>query len=284
VQSCERVPKVVGKLSGDCRVRVEPLPVWLDWSRLLGPGSWHCAPAGDGWIAAEAVLPALEAADLSARLRGVGIAGRALEVGVRPGLPRGLVRAARAAEARRLRDGSPGFDRAGARLDDEARWSLTPAALALAIGRRALGASVIDAGCGAGGNAIGFARAGCAVTAIESDAQRLAMARHNAALYGVDQRIAFVAGDAASLTPRLSAELLFVDPPWGKAYDKHRVVLGDLPLLASLLSHRSRFGRLWAKVPASFDPTSAPSARPVAFFGVGSGDARRIKFLLLEFE
>jgi SAM-dependent methyltransferase len=182
-----------------------------------------------------------------------------------------------------MREGSPGFDRAGARLDDEARWSLTPEALALAIGRRAEGASVIDAGCGAGGNAIGFARAGCAVTAIDSDEQRLAMARHNAGLYGVERRIAFVAGDAVSLTPRLSADLLFVDPPWGRAYDKHRVVLEELPLLASLLAQRSRFGRLWAKVPASFDPASAPSARVVAFFGGGSGDARRIKFLLLEF-
>jgi methylase of polypeptide subunit release factors len=194
------------------------------------------------------------------------------------------VRAARAAEARRLRDRSPGFDRAGARLDDEARWSLTPLALALAIGQRAGCASVVDAGCGAGGNAIGFARAGSAVTAIESHPQRLAMARHNAALYGVQQRIAFVAGDAAALAPRLSADLLFVDPPWGETYDKSRVVLEELPLLGDLLAHRSRFGRFWAKVPASFDPASAPSARVVPFFGVGSGDARRIKFLLLEFE
>lgn len=271
-------------MSVEYRVRVEPLPVWLDSRRLLGPGSWLCTPAGEGWIAAEAVLPALAAADLSARLRGVGIAGRALEVGVQPGLSRSLVRAARAAEARRLRDGSPGFDRAGARLDDEARWSLTPAALALAIGRRAEGASVIDAGCGAGGNAIGFARAGCAVTAIDGHAQRMAMARHNAALYGVARQIAFVAGDAASLIPRLSADLVFVDPPWGEAYDKHRVVLEELPLLVSLLPHRSRFARFWAKVPASFDPASAPSARVMPFFGAGAGDARRIKFLLLEFD
>jgi predicted RNA methylase len=271
-------------LSVEYRVRVEPLPVWLDWSRLLGPGSWRCEPAGDGWMAAEADLPALDAADLSARLRGVGIAGRALEVGVQPQLSRGLVRAARAAEARRLRAGSPGFTHARARLDDEARWSLTPEALALALGQRAAGAAVIDAGCGAGGNAIGFALAGCAVTAIESHPQRLALARHNAALYGVDQRIRFVAGDATDLLAQLPAELVFVDAPWGKGYDKHRVVLADLPLLASLLEHRARFARFWAKVPASFDLASAPSAEAMAFFGVGSGDARRIKFLLLEFE
>jgi len=77
-------------LSVEHRVRVEPLPIWLDWKRLLGPGNWRCTPAGDGWIAAEAMLSALDAADLSARLRGVGIAGRALEVGVQPGLSRGL--------------------------------------------------------------------------------------------------------------------------------------------------------------------------------------------------
>ena len=44
---------------------------------------------------------------------------------------------------------------------------------------------MIDAGCGAGGNAIGFARGGARVTAIEQDVQRLAMARHNAEVYGV---------------------------------------------------------------------------------------------------
>jgi predicted RNA methylase len=141
---------------------------------------------------------------------------------------------------------------------------------------------VLDAACGAGGNAIGFARAGCRVTAIERDAARLEMARANARVYGVQDRIRFVAGDAQQLVPELPADLLFVDPPWGERYDKRCVRLADLPLLAALLELPRRPARLWAKVPPSFDPGSLPGCRARAVFGVGEGDARRVKFLLLD--
>src|SRR4029079_8099373 len=140
------------------------------------------------------------------------------------------------------------------------------------------------AGCGAGGNAIGFARAGCKVTAIESDALRLRMARHNAALYGVERRIAFVHGDARELVPSLQADLLFVDPPWGRGYDKTRLSLADLPLLEALIAERRHFARLWAKVPPSFDASEIDGARPEAWFGSGEGDAQRVKFVLLALE
>jgi SAM-dependent methyltransferase len=238
-------------------------------------------PDRDG-VAAQADLPREAAADLAARLRGVGLGGESLAVEIDPVLPRGVVRDARLVEARRLRAGSAGFTRAGTHLDAEARRSLTPEALALALGRRARGAHVLDAACGAGGNAIGFARAGCRVTAVELDAARLAMARANARAYGVADRIRFIVGDALDLVPTLAAELLFVDPPWGERYDKRRVVLADLPLLAQLLARRTHGERIWAKVPPSFDPRSIPGARARAVFGVGEGDARRVKFLLLE--
>jgi trimethylguanosine synthase len=264
-------------------VRVLGLPIWLDVGRLLGHGPWRAATGADGTLTAEGELTRDAAADLEARLRGVGLAGNALTIEITPPLSRAHVRAARSVEARRHREGSPGLTRPGARLDAEARRSLTPEALALAIGERARGLSVLDAGCGAGGNAIGFARAGCAVTAIEIDAARLAMARHNARLYGVSDRIRFIAGDADELVPSLDADLLFIDPPWGAGYDKRRVQLADLPPLSSLLEHRARFARTWIKLPASFDPTTLPGATPEAFFGVGAGDAQRVKFLLLRF-
>src|SRR5262249_13938565 len=120
------------------------------------------------------------------------------------------------------------------------------------------------------------------VIAIEREPRRLAQARHNAALYGVAHRIEFVCGDACELVPTLEAELLFVDPPWGARYDKQRVSLLHLPLLASLLEQRARFARVWAKVPPSFDPSELARATLEAYFGVGRGDGRRIKFLLLE--
>jgi predicted RNA methylase len=259
-----------------------PLPPWLAFRRLLGPGRWQVRPLADGLLAAEADLSCEAAADLSARLRGVGIAGHTLAIEIEPALPRGAVRTARLVEARRLRVGSEGFSRPGTRLDAQARRSLTPEALALALGRRARGAHVLDATCGAGGNAIGFARAGCRVTAVELDPKRLAMARSNARVYRVGDRIRFITGDALEIVPGVAADLLFIDPPWGERYDKRRVALEDLPLLEALLGYRARFERVWAKVPPSFDPASIPGARARAVFGVGEGDARRVKFLLLE--
>jgi trimethylguanosine synthase len=262
-------------------IRVQALPAWIDARRLLGPLPLHVSADAEGWQRVELELPSADAADLQARLHNVGLAGRAIVVEVDPPLARSDVRRARTEEARRRRQRSPGFTRSGVQLDDEARWSLTPEALALALGERAAGLSVIDAGCGAGGNAIGFARAGCTVTAIESDAQRLQMARHNAALYRVERRITFVHGDARELIPTREADLLFVDPPWGRSYDKKRLTRADLPLLEALLAERARFARLWAKVPPSFDPSEIAGARPEAWFGAGTGDAQRVKFVLL---
>jgi SAM-dependent methyltransferase len=266
------------------RVRVSPLPEWLDWRRLLGPGAWQESRTAAGLRVCHAELERTEAADLAARLRGVGIGGAPLLVEVQPPLPRNIVRRARTDEARRYRDGSPGFTRADARVDPEAKRSLTPEALALELGRNASKAHVLDACCGAGGNAIGFARAGCRVTAIEIDRERLELARHNARLYGVSERIRFLPGDACALVPEVTADLLFIDAPWGERYNKGRVEPADLPLLGALLSHRNRFARTWLKVPPSFDPETVPGARVQAWFGVAHGDARRVKFLLLECE
>jgi predicted RNA methylase len=288
------------------RVRVRGLPVWVDRARLLGPGEWReraeqaaaaersgagaaerahpASPEARGsepTLVSEAALDTTSAADLAARLRGVGLGGRLLAVEVEPPLPRTAVRAARTEEARRYRAGSEGFTRKAARLDAEGRRSLTPEALALELGQRARGLRVLDACAGAGGNAIGFARAGCHVTAVELDAGRLALARHNARLYGVQERIRFVHGDARLLVASLSADLLFVDPPWGASYDKARVVAAELPLLTALLAHAERFAATWLKLPPSFDPTSVPGALPSAWFGSGQGDARRVKLVLL---
>jgi hypothetical protein len=115
------------------RVRVAPIPVWLDAERLLGPGAWQIA-AADAAIEASAELDAAAAADLDARLRGVVLAGRRLICEVQPKLARPLVREARLNEARRQRDRSVGFSRSGVVLDDEMRLGLTPEQLALRIG------------------------------------------------------------------------------------------------------------------------------------------------------
>lgn len=260
------------------RLTLTGLPDWVDAARLLGPGAW--ARDGD---ALSAELPPRDAADLAARLRGVHLGGRALALSAEPPLPRALVRAARAEDARRRRDTTPGFTRPGVRLDALARTYLTPEALALALGRRYAGQRVVDATCGAGGNAIGFARAGCAVVAVDSDAARLADARHNARVYGVEARIRFVHGRAERLG--LHGDVLFVDPPWGADWDRARVTADDLPGLRELLVLAPRFPVTLVKVPPSFDPASLDApARAEAWFGEAAGDRRRVKFLIVTLE
>ncbi len=163
-------------------------------------------------------------------------------------------------------------------------FSLTPEALALELGERARGLRVIDACAGAGGNAIGFARAGCEVLAIELDRQRLAMAEHNARLYGVADRIEFVCGDACAIVPQRQADLLFIDPPWGERYDKARVTLDQLPPAAALIESSPHIPKKWLNGPASFDPATLPGCRAEAVFGAARGDERRVKFLLIELD
>ena len=269
-------------MSTPFHVRVSPLPSWLDWQRLLGPGQWIANILENGSLEAQAALDRHTAADLAARLRGVGIGGSLLQVEISPPLHRKDLRKAATDEARRYRDGSTGFSKTATRLDDEGRKSLTPESLALALGERAHGLRVIDACAGAGGNAIGFARAGCTVTAIEIDRDRLAMARHNARLYGVADRIEFILGDARNILPEKNADLLFIDPPWGERYNKERVALDDLSPCQELLDRASHFPQTWIKVPPSFDPATLPGCRVEAIFGTAAGDRRRVKFLLLE--
>jgi len=268
------------------RLCIAPVPTWLDIARLCGVGDaptpLELEPLDEQHVRVRIALPANEAADVAARLRGLGIDGRALEVTSEPPLARSLVRAARLRDARARRLTSQGFTRPGAVASGAGRYSLTPEALALELGRLAAGARVLDACCGSGGNSIGFARAGSPVQAIELDAERLAEARVNARLYGVGGQIRFSEGDALELLREHEAELLFVDPPWGEHYDKRSSSRASFPLLDALLAlDLRRFRELWLKLPSSFEVASIPGARPTAWFGSAPGDWRRIKFLLL---
>jgi SAM-dependent methyltransferase len=266
----------------DHRITVEGIPSWVDVRRLLAVPHVTIHADEGSRVRAECILPAAQAADLDARLRGIGLGGERLRVVVSPRLSRSVVRAARLVDARRRRDTTPGFERPGTRLDDEGRLSLTPEHLALQIAARIRGRSVLDAGCGAGGNAIAFAREGCRVVAVERDEARLALARHNAHVYGVHRAITFVHGDAAPALETYDVDVLFVDPPWGNAYDRERTVADAYPLLVAAwrVAERDRRGFL-AKVPPSFDPDTLPGTAAEAFFGEAPGDRHRIKLVLL---
>jgi SAM-dependent methyltransferase len=264
---------------------VEPLPCWLDPGRLLGaePGAVYSAP--DGSRRVMVTLGRSDAAWAVARLRGVGLDGRALRTEVDPSLSRALVRQGRLQDARARRQTTPGFVRAGARATGEGRYSLTPEALAVDLAARAAGRSIVDACCGSGGNAIAFARAGCRVTAIDRDPERIAEARHNAALYGVSRAMTFLVGDAADEVPRRSADLLFVDPPWGRDYSRVRTSRDDFPLLVQLLREPlPEYREIWAKLPPSFDTSTLPRGRPTAWFGRAKGDWHRVKFITLAWQ
>lgn len=260
------------------QVRVRGVPHWVDAQRLLGPGAWR--RDGEEWAS---TLEREPAADVCARLRGVGLDGHLLEVTVQPRLKRAQVRAGRTRDARARRERTPGFERPGTRLDDEGRMSLTSEVLAMRMANEVAGRSVLDACCGAGGNAIAFARAGCTVRTAEPHPGRLKDAQHNARVYGVADRIAFVLGTAAeALASAHGADLLFVDAPWGAEWDRTRTTLSDLPVLAEVLAlDLSGFSEVWAKVPASFDTRECPTFTPEAWFGERAGDHHRVKFVLL---
>lgn len=263
-------------------VTVRGLLPWTEPKRLLGPGEWSIQGP-----TAHAELVTHAAADLDARMRNICIGGSAVTVACQPPLSRPDVRAARTTDARRRRDTTPGFTRPGVRLDDEGKVSLTPEALALEIGRRYAGRSVIDAGCGAGGNAIGFARAGCRVLAIERDANRLADARHNAKIYGVADKIEFMLGDALVLAAQRAEteSILFLDPPWGVDWSREGVSLDAFPLVQQVIEKElpRQFWRTVVKLPPSFRVREVEGARAEAVFGAAEGDNRRVKFLLLTF-
>lgn len=252
-------------------------------ARLLGPGSWT-KREGDG--AYEAELGVEQAAALSVRLQGQVILGRRIEVELQPKLARKDLRLALTHKARALRETTPGFLQQGARFDEQGRYSLTPEALAMAMAKKNRCEKVLDLGCGLGGNAIAFARAGASVTAVERDPDRAALARHNVELYRVQDRVQVRCADALAMIPRRFAGLVFCDPPWGRDWKEHPSVLERYPLAQALWEARAGFDELWLKLPVSFDPNSltklgASQLRVQIYFGAAKGDAASPKFVVL---
>ena len=51
--------------------------------------------------------------------------------------------------------------------------------------------------------------------AIDIDPNKIELARHNAGVYGVEDRIEFIVGDFFQVMPSLKADVVFLSPPWG---------------------------------------------------------------------
>ncbi|KAG0074850.1 Trimethylguanosine synthase [Podila epicladia] len=103
----------------------------------------------------------------------------------------------------------------GIKMDKEGWYSVTPERIAAHIAQRCASDVIIDAFCGVGGNTIQFALTCHYVIAIDIDPVRLECARHNARIYGVEDRIEFICGDFMTLIPKLKADAVFLSPPWG---------------------------------------------------------------------
>ncbi|XP_014213093.1 trimethylguanosine synthase [Copidosoma floridanum] len=116
-------------------------------------------------------------------------------------------------------------------LDNESWFSVTPEKIAKYIAERCRSDLIVDAFCGAGGNSIQFAFTCERVYAIDIHPQKIAIARHNAQIYGVADRIEFIIGDFFCLADRLLADVVFLSPPWGgpsyiqdKSYDIENIM------------------------------------------------------------
>ncbi|OQV17442.1 Trimethylguanosine synthase [Hypsibius exemplaris] len=103
----------------------------------------------------------------------------------------------------------------GVLMDEESWFSVTPERIAEHIAERCRCDVIVDAFCGVGGNAIQFAFTCERVIAIDIDPVKIEYAKRNAAIYGVLDRIEFIVGDFFKVAPTLSADVVFLSPPWG---------------------------------------------------------------------
>ncbi|KAF8184400.1 Tgs1 protein [Pholiota molesta] len=119
----------------------------------------------------------------------------------------------------------------GCLFDEEGWYSVTPELLANQIAERCRSDTILDAFCGVGGNAIAFAKTCQRVIALDISPTRLALARHNAQIYGVADRIEFILADYISFAKSYQSTMnsskagnthttrkidtVFLSPPWG---------------------------------------------------------------------
>jgi trimethylguanosine synthase len=111
----------------------------------------------------------------------------------------------------------------GIKLDVESWFSVTPEIFAVHIAKRLKGRNVIDGFCGAGGNLIQFALENdtAQVYGNDIDPVKVEMARHNAKIYGVQDKIELLNSDFLQLNGgagedrKIAVDTFFISPPWG---------------------------------------------------------------------
>lgn len=214
--------------------------------RVQGP-EWLDTAPWDGLRAADHVRRTLH------QLDGTWVGGVQCSVQCEPPLRKGRRPVDREPQLQRRRRLFSRWEQ-GVRVDDEGLMSATPEALALEL-VQGLSGEVLDGTCGVGAMAIAAARVGCQVSACDLSSERLEMARHNAALYGVPLRLL-----CQDVRRALSGDFdaLILDPPWGgRDYDRQGIRAEDLPFpLLEVLDLAP--ARVRIKLPRSFVCASLP--------------------------
>ncbi|CAM8983409.1 unnamed protein product [Rhodiola kirilowii] len=103
----------------------------------------------------------------------------------------------------------------GIKMDEEGWYSVTPEKIAEHHASRCGTGVILDLFTGVGGNAIQFALRSELVIAVDIDPIKIAYARHNAAIYGVDGWIDFIQGNSFAIARTLKADTVYLSPPWG---------------------------------------------------------------------
>ena len=94
-------------------------------------------------------------------------------------------------------------------FDEEGLFSLALEPIALEIAQKTSGKVVADAFCGVGGMAIGLCKGGEKSDSHRSKQKRLGMAKRNAALFGVEDKIDFILGDVLKTLPATGTDAVF---------------------------------------------------------------------------
>lgn len=116
------------------------------------------------------------------------------------------------------------------------------------------GKKVLEVGCGIGTDTIRFARAGAQVTAVDLSEESLALAKRRAALFGLQDRIAFYQADAERLSEVVPADpydlvysfgVIHHTPRPQNVIAEIRKFMGPSSVFKIMVYHRCSYKVLW---------------------------------------
>lgn len=147
------------------------------------------------------------------------------------------------------------FD-AGIQIDAEGLHTVMPEQAAFMQANWLPGSIILDGFAGVGGCAIGYAKAGKQVIAVELCKERLEMARHNAKLYRVEDSITFIHADIFTVATAIKADVVHLDPPWcwpcAKGLNIFRLQDFGVDMISLLDLLFARFQKIALRVPPIF--------------------------------